>query len=107
MEFSLTLDNLIVAIGKLWRHTGAIPMGGSFSTYAAELHSVWCCKILQSLGQFDTTAGGVLQWTKGAPQAQCARSATIWASGRTRDPYFEILGAPRGIMVTRSGHFEF
>ena len=43
----------------------------------------------------------------GAPQAQCARSATIWASGRARDPYFEILGAPRGIMVTRSGGFEF
>ena len=35
------------------------------------------------------------------------RSATIWASGRTRDPYFEILGAPRGIMVTPSGGFEF
>ena len=29
----------------------------------------------------------------------------IWASGRTRDPYFEILGAPRGIMVTPSGGF--
>ena len=43
----------------------------------------------------------------GASQAQCARSATIWASGRTRDPYFEILGAPRGIMVTPSGGFEF
>ena len=44
---------------------------------------------------------------EGAPQAQCARSATIWASGRTRDPYFEILGAPRGIMVTPSGAFDF
>ena len=43
----------------------------------------------------------------GAPQAQCARSATIWASGRTRDPYFEILGAPRGIMVTPSVRFDF
>ena len=43
----------------------------------------------------------------GAPQAQCARSATIWASGRTRDPCFEILGAPRGIMVTPSGGFDF
>ena len=32
----------------------------------------------------------------GAHLAQCARSATIWASGRTRDPYFEILGAPLG-----------
>ena len=39
--------------------------------------------------------------------AQCARSATIWASSRTRDPYFEILGAPRGIMVTPSGGFDF
>ena len=46
-------------------------------------------------------------WGWGAPEAQCARSATIWASGHTRDPYFEILGAPRGIMVTRSGGFEF
>ena len=43
----------------------------------------------------------------GAPQAQCERSATIWASGRTRDPYFEILGAPRGIMVPPSGGFDF
>ena len=37
--------------------------------------------------------------------ASSARSATIWASSRTRDPYFEILGAPRGIMVTPSGGF--
>ena len=44
---------------------------------------------------------------KGEPYSQCARSATIWASGRTRDPYFEIPGAPRGIMVTPSGGFDF
>ena len=30
---------------------------------------------------------------KGAVHAQCARSATIWASSRTGDPYFVILGA--------------
>ena len=47
--------------------------------------------------------GGALS----AVRVQCARSATIWASGRTRDPYFEILGAPRGIMVTPSVHFDF
>ena len=34
---------------------------------------------------------GLLHDTWGAPQAQCARSATIWASGRTRDPYFENI----------------
>ena len=43
----------------------------------------------------------------GALSAARARSATIWASRRTRDPYFEILGAPRGIMVTPSGGFDF
>ena len=47
-----------------------------------------------------------LAMSEGAHLAQCARSATIWASGHTRDPYFEIIGAPRGIMVTLSGGFE-
>ena len=51
----------------------------------------------------DTGSGGA----SSAVRAQCARSATIWASGRTRDPYFEILRAPRGIMVTPSGGFDF
>ena len=50
-----------------------------------------------------TPTGGALS----AVRVQCARSATIWASGGTRDPYFEILGAPRGIMVTPSGGFDF
>ena len=36
----------------------------------------------------------------GAHLAQCVHSATIWAFGRIIDPYFEILGAPRGIMVS-------
>ena len=56
---------------------------------------------------FDFEVGGHDGAYKGGPQAQCARSATITASGRTRDPYFEILGAPRGIMVTPSGGFDF
>ena len=35
-----------------------------------------------------------LKWgALSAVRVQCARSATIWVSGRTRDPYFEILGA--------------
>ena len=29
----------------------------------------------------------------GAPSAQCAHSATIWASGRSRNPYFVVLWA--------------
>ena len=54
-------------------------------------------------GQTFLSKGGALS----AVRVQCARSATIWASGRTRDPYFEILGAPRGIVVTPSGGFDF
>ena len=42
-----------------------------------------------------------------ADRGRLKRSATIWASGRTRDPYFEILGAPRGIMVTPSVDFDY
>ena len=57
----------------------------------------------QPLPKTRNDCGGALS----AVRVQCARSATIWASGHTRDPYFEILGAPRGIMVTPSGGFDF
>ena len=59
--------------------------------------------VLHSVFYFTLLFGGALS----AVRAQCARSATIWASRRTRDPYFVILGAPRGIMVTRSVGFDF
>ena len=39
-------------------------------------------------------------WPFGAPVAQCARSATIWAFGCTRNPYFVILGASFGVLLT-------
>ena len=42
-----------------------------------------------------------------AQRGSLKRSATIWASGHTRDPYFVVLWAPRGIMVTPSGGFDF
>ena len=58
----------------------------------------WISKLVQN-----KALGGALS----AVRVQCARSATIWVSGRTRDPYFEILGAPRGIMVSPSGGFDF
>ena len=39
--------------------------------------------------------------------ASLLKKLNIWAFGRTKDPYFGILGAPRGIMVTPSGGFDF
>ena len=48
-------------------------------------------------------------WFRRNDRGSLKRSARtvqlFWASGRTRDPYFEILGASRGIMVTPSGGF--
>ena len=65
LEFSLSQDNVVVAAGELWRRTGAIPMGGSFSAQSADLHSVWCCKLrvdlLRRWGQFSKTSDGIVQ----------------------------------------------
>ena len=36
---------------------------------------------------------GCLKRSARAVRPQCARSATIWACGRTGDPCFEIIGA--------------
>ena len=57
--------------------------------------------------QMAKAKGGASSAVRAQCSAHCARSATIWVSGRTRDPYFDILGAPRGIMVTPSGGFDF
>ena len=62
------------------------------------LLSVTMAPVLFCVGR---SYGGALS----AVRAQRAHSATIWAYGRTRDPYFEILGARERIMVTPSGGF--
>ena len=65
VEFSLSQDNVVVAAEELWRRTGTIPMGGSFSVQSAGLHSVWCCKLrvdqLRRWGQFSKTDDGIVQ----------------------------------------------
>ena len=92
-------------LSVLYRAAGFVESGSRFSFF---VHPMVCPSFLKghygTTGQLDliTLIGGALS----AVRVQCARSATIWASGRTRDPYFEILEAPRGIMVTPSGGFE-
>ena len=39
--FEMQHNNFIRAAGDLWNRTGYIPMGGSFSAQAADLHSLW------------------------------------------------------------------
>ena len=89
----------LASLGKqLWDHVAA-----TCCNFGLSVKCMSCCFV--TIGYYFRQAlyGGAL----GAVRVQCARSATIWASGRTRDPYFEILGAPRGIMVTPSGGFDF
>ena len=85
---------------------------------SADLHHVSCLRIPQSLWDHiprtlrvdlrERVAWHQYHALHGGRLKRSARSsATIWAFGRTRDPYFEILGAPRGIMVTPSGGFDF
>ena len=39
--FEMQHDNYIRATGGLWCRSGCIPMGGSFSAQAADLHCLW------------------------------------------------------------------
>ena len=41
IQFKMENNNFIQAAGKLWFRQGCIPMGGSFSAQAADLHSLW------------------------------------------------------------------
>ena len=48
-------NNVVRAAGELWCRQGCIPMGGSFSTQAADLHSLWSVytsrRLFYTLGQ--------------------------------------------------------
>ena len=44
VRFSLTEHNTVWCAGSLWKRSGAIPMGGSFSAQCADLHSIWAMK---------------------------------------------------------------
>ena len=39
--FEMRCNNFIRALGSLWSRHGCIPMGGSFSAQATDLHSLW------------------------------------------------------------------
>ena len=67
------------------------PRGGAIGNW----HTHMCFWRFVHMGS-DEPLGGSLAarlGTWGAPVAQCGRSATIWVSSCTGDPYFVILGA--------------
>ena len=48
VSFDLLQNNFCLASGRVWNRLHSIPMGGSFSAQAADLHSVWCLKKIAS-----------------------------------------------------------
>ena len=50
INFELQNNNYVAATTKFWQRTKYIPMGGSFSTHAADLHCQW--RVYQNRGRF-------------------------------------------------------
>ena len=44
LKFELTENNMLQAVGTLWKMEGSIPMGGPFSAQSADLHTLWKIK---------------------------------------------------------------
>ena len=65
--FEMDHNNLVRAAGKLWTRTGCIPMGGSFSVQAANLHSLWGVyknrQKVRALGDLQMSDEGFAYWT--------------------------------------------
>ena len=44
MRFKLLHNNVLQAVGGLWRNNTSIAMGGPFSAQSADLHTLWRVK---------------------------------------------------------------
>ena len=66
-------------------------VGGCFSKCLFSFDAPLLCHESPSCGL--VLMGRVVGGALSAVRAQCGRTATIWASSRTGDPYFVILGA--------------
>ena len=66
ITFEMHCNNFITAVGGLWCRHGCIPMGGSFSAQAADLHSLWQVysnhHLLRRLGSLTVSEAGFPYW---------------------------------------------
>ena len=66
INFELQNNNYVTAAGSLWQKTGCIPMGGSFSAQAADLHCQWGVYMnrarFRDLGELRITDTGFIYW---------------------------------------------
>ena len=66
IQFEMENNNFIWAAGNLWSRQGCIPMGGSFSVQATDLHSLWSVytsrHLFYTLGQLSVSPEGFPCW---------------------------------------------
>ena len=69
LKFELTENNMLQAVGTLWKREGAIPMGGPFSAQSADLHTLWkvkrAGKKLRDWGELNISDEGYIYWQRG------------------------------------------
>ena len=69
LKFELTENNMLQAVGTLWKREGSIPMGGPFSAQSADLHTLWrvkrAGKKLHNWGELNISDEGYIYWQRG------------------------------------------
>ena len=83
ISFEMHCHNFITALGSLWSRHGCIPMGGSFSAQAADLHSLWGVysnrHLFRQLGTVHISESGFPFWeTPHGIITLCSFRITYW-----------------------------
>ena len=69
LNFEMQKNNVLQAVGTLWRRDTSIPMGGPFSTQSANVHTLWrvrCAgKKLRDRGTLSVFEEGYPLWQRG------------------------------------------
>ena len=87
LKFELTENNMLQAVGTLWKREGSIPMGGPFSAQSANLHTLWqvkrAGKKLRDWGELNISDEGYIYWQRGPCGSASASFMTIFCLPRT------------------------
>ena len=97
VTWEMKYNNFILSAGNLWCRHGCIPMGGSFSAQAADLHSLWSVYIhkglFRRLGTLRVTDSGFPYWenSHGRVSMQQFRDNILVASSYPGSPQVQLI----------------
>ena len=97
VTWEMKYNNFILSAGNLWCRHGCIPMGGSFSAQAADLHSLWSVYIhrglFRRLGTLRVTDSGFPYWenSHGRVSMQQFRDNILVASSYPDSPQVQLI----------------